>query len=46
MQAALPWLATESQIGLHTIHVAGSQNGWQRPAHGAKPSCCCRAAPS
>ncbi|MBV5309452.1 type I-MYXAN CRISPR-associated protein Cas6/Cmx6 [Chromatium okenii] len=36
LQAALSWLATESQIGLHTIHVAGSQNGWQRPAHGGE----------
>ncbi|WP_242445286.1 type I-MYXAN CRISPR-associated protein Cas6/Cmx6 [Chromatium okenii] len=36
LQAALPWLATEPQIGLHTIHVAGSQNGWQRPAHGSE----------
>lgn len=34
LQTALPWLAQEPQIGLHTIHGAGSQNGWQRPAHG------------
>ncbi|MBK1694106.1 type I-MYXAN CRISPR-associated protein Cas6/Cmx6 [Chromatium weissei] len=35
LQLALPWLATEPQIALHTIHVAGSQNGWQRPTHGS-----------
>lgn len=29
----LPWLADESRAAVHTIHVAGSQNGWERPAH-------------
>jgi CRISPR-associated protein Cas6 len=29
-----PWLA-EPGAGIHTIHVAGSQNGWERPEHGA-----------
>jgi CRISPR-associated protein Cas6 len=29
-----PWIATEPQAAIHTIHVAGSQNGWERPAHG------------
>jgi CRISPR-associated protein Cas6 len=28
---ALPWLADESQAAIHEIHVAGSQNGWERP---------------
>jgi CRISPR-associated protein Cas6 len=28
-----PWLA-EAGCGIHSIHVAGSQNGWERPAHG------------
>lgn len=28
---ALPWLSEESQIGIHSIHVAASQNGWERP---------------
>ena len=26
-----PWIADEPQIGVHTVHVAGSQNGWERP---------------
>lgn len=30
--AAVPWLA-DADAGIHTIHVAGSQNGWERPAH-------------
>jgi CRISPR-associated protein Cas6 len=34
LQAALPWIVEEPGMALHTIHVAGSQNGWQRPAHG------------
>lgn len=28
---ALPWLATESEAGIHSIHVAESGNGWYRP---------------
>jgi CRISPR-associated protein Cas6 len=31
-----PWLADEPQAAVHTIHVAGSQNGWERPAHGSE----------
>ncbi len=27
----VPWLANESCGGIHSIHVAGSQNGWERP---------------
>jgi CRISPR-associated protein Cas6 len=27
----LPWLADEPQAAIHEIHVAGSQNGWERP---------------
>ena len=34
LQAALPWIADEPGMALHTIHVAGSQNGWERPTHG------------
>ena len=34
LQAALPWLTEESGVAPHSIHVAGSQNGWERPAHG------------
>ncbi len=29
-----PWLADEPLAAVHTIHVAGSQNGWERPSHG------------
>ncbi|MGD2020131.1 MAG: type I-MYXAN CRISPR-associated protein Cas6/Cmx6 [Thiohalocapsa sp.] len=29
---AVPWLA-QTGGGIHTIHVAGSQNGWERPSH-------------
>jgi CRISPR-associated protein Cas6 len=28
-----PWIRKEPGIAIHTIHVAGSQNGWERPAH-------------
>jgi len=31
--AVAPWLADEPKAAVHTIHVAGSQNGWERPAH-------------
>jgi CRISPR-associated protein Cas6 len=30
---AVPWLAEEPRVAIHTIHVAGSQNGWERPSH-------------
>jgi CRISPR-associated protein Cas6 len=33
--AAAPWLA-EPGAAVHTIHVAGSQNGWERPEHGTE----------
>jgi len=33
---ALPWFEEEPGLGVHTIHVAGSQNGWERPAHGTQ----------
>jgi CRISPR-associated protein Cas6 len=32
--AALPWLAEEAEVGIHDVHVAGSQNGWERPMRG------------
>ena len=32
--AVAPWLADEPEGAIHTIHVAGSQNGWERPEHG------------
>jgi CRISPR-associated protein Cas6 len=31
---ALPWLREEPELAVHTVHVAGSQNGWERPVHG------------
>lgn len=34
VQSALPWIAEEPLLGIHSIHVAGSQNGWERPEHG------------
>ncbi len=32
IQRILPWFADEEGAGLHIIHVAGSGNGWSRPA--------------
>lgn len=32
---ALPWLAEEPELGIHEIHLAGSQNGWERPEAGS-----------
>ncbi len=31
---AAPWIA-DSDTGVHTVHVAGTQNGWERPEHGS-----------
>lgn len=31
---ALPWLGEAPGAAVHTVHVAGSQNGWERPEHG------------
>jgi CRISPR-associated protein Cas6 len=28
---AVPWLQQQPHAGVHPIHVAGSQNGWERP---------------
>lgn len=28
---AAPWLAEDPRTGVHSVHVAGSQNGWERP---------------
>lgn len=30
----VPWLDSEPAAAVHSIHVAGSQNGWERPGHG------------
>lgn len=32
LHQALPWLADDDRTGIHEIHVAASQNGWERPA--------------
>ena len=34
LRQAVPWIAEEPGIGVHSVHVAGSQNGWERPEHG------------
>ncbi|EXJ14770.1 type I-MYXAN CRISPR-associated protein Cas6/Cmx6 [Imhoffiella purpurea] len=34
LRATAPWIADEPGIAIHSIHVAGSQNGWERPEHG------------
>lgn len=35
IQQAAPWLAEDGRVGVHTVHVAGSQNGWEKPEHTA-----------
>lgn len=35
LQQAAPWIAEDdSGVAVHTVHGAGSQNGWERPGHG------------
>lgn len=34
LEELAPWLEDEPKAAVHTIHVAGSQNGWERPEHG------------
>jgi len=34
LQSAVPWIRETPGLAVHSIHVAGSQNGWQRPGHG------------
>lgn len=35
LENAVPWTADkDAGVGVHTVHVAGSQNGWERPSHG------------
>jgi len=36
IRAAAPWIGEDGRVGIHTVHVAGSQNGWERPAHGTE----------
>ena len=35
LQEALPWLTQEAELGIHEVHLAGSQNGWERPEPGS-----------
>jgi CRISPR-associated protein Cas6 len=35
LRGVVPWLDTEPGAAVHSIHVAGSQNGWERPEHGS-----------
>jgi len=36
LRKALPWIGSNDDgVAVHTIHVAGSQNGWERPEHGS-----------
>jgi len=35
LRQTAPWIAeADSGVAVHTVHVAGSQNGWERPGHG------------
>ncbi len=34
LRSALPWVADEPRLAVHSIYGAGSQNGWERPEHG------------
>jgi CRISPR-associated protein Cas6 len=34
LRHALPWIGDEPGFAVHAVHVAGSQNGWERPEHG------------
>ncbi len=33
LRPLVPWFDEEPRLGVHSIHVASSQNGWERPAH-------------
>ncbi|MEA3277926.1 MAG: type I-MYXAN CRISPR-associated protein Cas6/Cmx6 [Pseudomonadota bacterium] len=36
LREALPWVGEDpSVVAVHAVHVAGSQNGWERPEHGS-----------
>lgn len=36
LRTAMPWIGdANSGVAVHAVHVAGSQNGWERPAHGS-----------
>jgi len=35
LKRVLPWFSDDTGLGVHTVHVAGSQNGWERPEHGS-----------
>lgn len=38
LKDALPWLEQDPGVGIHRVHVAGSQNGWERPDQYLMPS--------
>ncbi len=35
LRTAAPWLDEDPRVAIHEIHVAGSQNGWERPGRDA-----------
>ncbi len=35
LRESAPWIAEDDRIGIHTVHLAGSQNGWERPDPGS-----------
>ncbi len=36
LQQALPWMRDDERVAVHQIHVASSQNGWERPSQGSE----------
>jgi CRISPR-associated protein Cas6 len=34
LAGVMSWISEEPLLAVHSIHVAGSQNGWERPIHG------------
>lgn len=34
LRKVLPWIGEEPGVAVHAVHVAGSQNGWERPESG------------
>ena len=35
LKAHLPELEHDGRLGVHSVHLAGSQNGWERPSASA-----------
>lgn len=40
LHQALPWMHADDRVGIHQIHVAASQNGWERPQAGTGQVLC------